>query len=151
MAVTEEQRLKEKLRAIEALFAGTRHDGERDAAARARERIIARIADVKATSMVEWRFSLDAYTQHLLIALARRYGLKPYRYRRQRWTTLLLRAPESFLREVFLPEYDRMVEVLHEHLIDLTKRVAAEALDSDQSEPKEEDGDQLMLEPGARK
>jgi len=114
--MTEVEKLQAKLRAVEPLFAGTTHAGERDAAARARERIVARIAEMKTARTVEWRFSLDRYTRHLLIALARRYGLEPYRYRRQRWTTLLLRAPESFLKEVFLPEYDRMVEVLHERL-----------------------------------
>lgn len=101
--MTEVEKLQAKLRAVEALFAGTTHAGERDAAARARERIVARIAEMKTAPTVEWRCSLDPYTRHLLIALARRYGLEPYRYRRQRWTTLLLRAPESFLKEVFLP------------------------------------------------
>lgn len=142
--MTEVEKLQAKLRAIEALFAGTTHAGERDAAGRARERIVARIAEMKTTDMVEWRFSLDSYTRHLLIALARRYGLEPYRYRRQRWTTLLIRAPESFLKEVFLPEYDRMVDVLHEHLIDLTKRVVAEALNGDQSEPGEREEPQTL-------
>lgn len=40
-----------------------------------------------------------------------------------------------------------MVEVLHEHLIDLTKRVVAEALNADQSEPGEKEEPQ-MLEAG---
>lgn len=60
--MTEEDRLKEKLRAIEARFAGTNSAGEREAAARARERIMARISEVQAATLVEWRFSLDAYT-----------------------------------------------------------------------------------------
>jgi hypothetical protein len=137
--MTEEQKLKAKLRAIEALFAGTTSEGERDAAARARDRILDRIREVKSTTLVEWRFSLDSYTRHLLIALARRYELQPYRYAGQRRSTLVLRAPESFLRDVFLPEYDRMVDVLHEHLLDLTKRVVAEALNDDQSEPGEKE------------
>jgi hypothetical protein len=38
----------------------------------------------------------------LLVALARRYGLKPYRYRRQRYSTLIVKAPERFLKETFL-------------------------------------------------
>src|SRR5262249_29407347 len=48
--------------------------------------------------------------------------LKPYRYHRQRYSTLIIRAPERFLRETFLPEYDRMVEVLGNHLAELTQR-----------------------------
>jgi hypothetical protein len=34
--------------------------------------------------------------------------------------------------------YDRMVEVLHGHLMELTRRVVTEALHGDQSEPAEE-------------
>lgn len=137
--MSDEEKLQEKLRAVEALFAGTTFAGERDAAARARERIIARITEVQASAPVEWRFTLDAYRRHLLLALARRYGLKPYRYRRQRYSTLQIRAPEQFLLEVFLPEYDRMVEVLEEHLNALTQRVVAETLSADVSEPPEQD------------
>jgi hypothetical protein len=146
--MSEEEKLQAKLRAVEALFAGTTHEGERDAAGRARERIIARLTELKATRSVEWRFSLDSYTRHLLIALARRYGLQPYRYHGQRRSTLIIRAPESFLKEVFLPEYDRMVDVLHGHLMELTKRVVAEALHGDQSEPAEE-AEPRMIQAGA--
>lgn len=84
---------------------------------------------------IEWQFRTDTWSRRLLIALARRYGLKPYRYPRQRHTTIVLRAPETFLREVFLPEYDQMVETLRDHLSAVADRVIAEVIDGDQSEP----------------
>lgn len=74
-----------------------------------------------------------------MVALARRYGLKPYRYRRQRYSTLIVRAPERFLKETFLPEYDAMVKTLREHLTEVTERVVAAVLSSDRSEPTVED------------
>jgi hypothetical protein len=40
---------------------------------------------------VEFRFSLaDQWSRHLLVALLRRYGIKPYRYSRQRRTTVMV-------------------------------------------------------------
>jgi hypothetical protein len=136
--MSDEQRLKDKLRAVEALAAGTTSDGERDAAARARLRILERLEAVMSETPIEWQFTVDRYQRDLLIALARRYDLKPYRYRRQRYSTLVIRAPERFLKETFLPEYDRMVEVLGTHLSELTKRVVADVLNGDLSEPPEQ-------------
>jgi len=101
--MSDEERLKQKLRAIEALFAGATTAGERYAAERARERISSRLQELRGDAQVEWQFSLTPWSRRLLIALAKRYGLQPYRYRRQRRTTLVVRASERFLREGFLP------------------------------------------------
>ena len=131
----DEIRLKEKLRAIEALFAGATPPGERDAAARARERITARISELSPEAPVVWQFTTDPWSHRLLIALARRYGLKPFRYPRQRHSTVMLRGPEKFLRDVFIPEYRQMVTTLSDHLSVVAERIIAEVLGDDQSEP----------------
>ena len=126
-----EARLKEKLRAIEALFAGGATEGERDAAGRARDRIAERIAQLVAETPVEWQFtSLNVWERRLLVSLAKRYGLKAYRYKGQRRTTLIVKAPGPFLRDVFSPEFQRMGETLHEHLAEVAERVIAEVLES---------------------
>src|SRR4029077_2578618 len=92
--------------------------------------------------------SLNPWSYRLLIALARRYGLKPYRYRRQRHLTLVVKAPERFLRETFLPEYEEMVKTLNEHLTAVTERVVGEVLNADRSQPTiEEEPRQLFLGP----
>ena len=57
----------------------------------------------------------------------------------------MLRAPEPFLREVLLPEYERMALALHEHLIELTKRVVADAINADLSEPEEQADEEPRL------
>ena len=130
----DEERLKQKLRAIESLFAGATTAGERVAADRARDRIAARLTELRNDTEVEWQFSLTRWSRRLLVALARRYGLRPYRYKRQRHTTLVIRASERFLLETFLPEYDKMCETLYEHLDAVTERVLAEVLHGDQSD-----------------
>lgn len=144
----DEEGLKQKIRAIEALFAGATTDGERVAADRARQRIAARLAELMAERPIEWQFSLNPWSRKLLIALARRYGLQAYRYRRQRYSTLVVRAPERFLKETFLPEYNRMSDTLYEHLTEVAERVIAEVLDSDGSDVEVDDGEpqQLILE-----
>jgi hypothetical protein len=133
--VNDEERLREKLRAIEALFAGATTPGERVAAENARHRIRARIDSLRAETSAEFRFTVDRWSRSLLLTLAQRYGLKPYRYRGQRHTTVMLRAPEQFIREVFEPEYREMFELLHAHLAAVTDRVVAEALEGTAREP----------------
>ena len=138
-AVSDEKRLKEKPQAIEALFAGATTPGERDAAGAARQRIIQRIAQLVAETPIESQFtSLNTWGLRLLLALTKRYGLKPYRYKRQRRTTLVVRASEPFLRDVFIPEFERMTEVLFEHLDEVAKRVIAEVLETEPPPPPEE-------------
>src|SRR5437868_3871295 len=73
--------LLEKLRKIEALHAGTKIDGEREAARRAAERIAARLAELRNRAREEvMQYSLpDPWKRKLFLALCRRYGLTPYR------------------------------------------------------------------------
>ena len=84
-----EQTLRDKLEKLEALFARPGTDGERVAAGLAIERIKARLEEIKKYDPeVEYKFGLrDVWSHMLFLALCRRYGLKPYRYTRQRRTT----------------------------------------------------------------
>ncbi len=73
--------------------------GEREAAA-AIERVKKAIdLTAKVEKPVEYRFNLpDDWKRRLFSALSRRYGLEPYRYRRQRYTTVMLKVPKIFRR-----------------------------------------------------
>ena len=77
-----ESQLREKLRKIEALFAGAGTAGERLAAEAALERVRARLGELsRQDPSIEMQFSMpDQWSRHLFLALCRRYGLKPYRY-----------------------------------------------------------------------
>src|SRR6187399_328958 len=99
--------LLEKLRKIEALHAGTKVDGEREAARRAAERIRARLAELQSRERdTLFRYSLpDPWKRKLFVALCRRYGLKPYRESGRRSTTIQVRAPRTFHDQTLFPEY----------------------------------------------
>jgi hypothetical protein len=136
-----EQKLREQLRKIEALFAGAATPGERDAAGAAAERLRARLAQsARAESAVELRFSVsDPWARQLFIALARRYGLRPYRYRRMQRQTLVLRGPRSFIETVLWPEFRELNQALSTYLAEVTERVIREAVHNETADAEELD------------
>ncbi|MBI4701683.1 MAG: hypothetical protein HY744_11085 [Deltaproteobacteria bacterium] len=135
----DEAKLLEKLRLIEALFAGATTEGERVAAAEARRRIQARLEAVEQLDPpVEYRFAMpDAWSRRVLLALLRRYELKPYRYRGQRRTTVMVKAPRRFVTETLWPEFEQLSETLRTYLDEVTSRVVAEVIHQDSSEAVE--------------
>ena len=74
--MTLEQELRQKLRKIEALFAGAATKGERLAAGAAAERIRDRLDQAAAEEEeIEMKFSIsDAWSRQLFVALCRRYA-----------------------------------------------------------------------------
>jgi hypothetical protein len=137
--MTTESQLREKLRKIEALFAGAGTAGERLAAEAARERVRARLAELERRDPpIEIQFSMpDQWSRRLFVALCRRYGLTPYRYRRQRHTTVVVRAPRGFVGEVLWPEFEELNEALRSYLNEVTLRVIREEVFADASEADE--------------
>jgi len=126
--VDDEALLREKLRKIEALFAGAATAGERAAANAAAER--ASLAAVSASeAAVEMRFTIhDAWSRRLFVALARRYGLAPYRHRRMQRQTLMIKAPRAFLEGVLWPEFQEANRALVAYLGEITERVIREEI-----------------------
>lgn len=129
----QEQDLIDKLRKIERLHAGATTPGEREAAADAMARIKKRLGEVeRLEKAIEYRFKLnDDWSKKLFIALLRRYGLKPYRYARQRRTTVMVRVPRSFVNETLWPQYLELSTTLRDYLEDITNRVIAEGVHGD--------------------
>jgi len=134
--MTTEQELKEKLRKIEALFAGASTSGERQAAMAARDRIREKLKAQEAQeSAIEMKFSLaDAWHVRLFLALCRRYGLKPYRLHGQRRTTLMLEVVPSFVDDLLWPEYNQLADALREYLDEATARIIREEVFKDDAE-----------------
>ena len=101
----DEAKLIEKLRLIEALHAGTTFDGEKVAAERAKDRILKRLTLCeKEDPPIEYRFSMtDMWARKVFVALLRRYGIRPYRYRRQRHTTVTSMVSRRFVDETLWP------------------------------------------------
>lgn len=135
----DEQQLLARLKLIEALHSGAGTPGERDAAAAARERIRARLRQLQSEERpVEYSFKVrDHWSYRLLVALLRRYEIRPYRYPRQRHTTVMARVPARFVNEVLWPEFTELNKVLRQYLSDVTERVIAEGLEPDASDIEE--------------
>jgi hypothetical protein len=131
--------LLETLRRIEALHARTDVPGEREAAAAALEVMRGRLARLgQQDPPVEHKFSLgDDWTRRLFMALLRRHGLQPYRYRGQRHTTVMAKVSKSFVQQTLWPEFLELSNVLRKYLAEVTERVIREAIYEDSSEAEE--------------
>ena len=146
MMVMDEAKLIEKLRLIETLFSGGKTEGEKDAADRARQRILKRLKAIEQSDPpIEFRFTMhDMWQKKVFIALLRRYGIKPYRYRGQRHTTVMAQVPKRFANDTLWPEFVEVSRILRNYLSDITDRIVAQVLCEDNSEPDvREDAAQL--------
>lgn len=130
------EQLLETFRRIETLHARTDVHGEKAAAAEAMLRIRRLLAEKQTTDPpIEFRFSMtDNWSRKLFVALLRRYGLTPYRYSGQRYTTVMVRVPKSFVDETLWPEFNQFSDVLRQHLDEITERVIASAIQGDTSD-----------------
>lgn len=140
--MTSEQQLREKLRKISALFEGATTIGERRAAIAAIERVKKALDSIQKTEQPqEFQFTLpDRWQRRLFAALCRRYGLEPYRYKRQRYTTLMVRVPKSFVERTLWPEYLELKAALDEYLNEATERIIREEVYGDAGEAAERAG-----------
>ena len=158
--ITEEQ-LREKLRKIQQLYEGSRTQGERDAAAAAMHRVKQALdamgpqqeygpragwwppgarprREPPAEPLIEMQFTFpDMWRRRLFSALCRRYGLQPFRYRGQRYTTVMVRAQKHFIDKTLWPEYTELAEALYEYIEEATERIIREEIFADATEPGE--------------
>lgn len=134
--MSDEQNLIDKLKRIEALFSGATTKGEKVAAANAIDRIQKKLKDFqKKDPPVEYKFTLsNEWSKRLFTALLRRYGLEPYRYHRQRHTTVMVKISASFVNETLWPEFVELNSTLTSYLESITNRVISECIHSDSSE-----------------
>ena len=140
------QRLIERLKRIETLFADAAATaGERTAAGEARERIRQRLAAfAQVDPPVEYSFALRNPLSHkLFVALLRRYDIRPYRYARQRYTTVMARVSAGFVRETLWPEFVELDHTLQSYLNEETNRIIVESLNKDTSDVEVRSGQAL--------
>jgi hypothetical protein len=135
-----ESELRDKLRKIQALFAGAGTEGERSAAGAALERVRARLAELtRRDPPAETQFSMpDQWSRHLFLALCRRHGLQPYRRHRQRRNTVMVRVPQGFIDEVLWPEFTQLQQTLETYLQEVTLRIIREEVYPDAGDALEE-------------
>ena len=125
-----EDQLRERLTKVEALFFGATTAGERAAASAAAERLKAKLDEVgRVDPPVELKFTVpDTWSARLFIALCRRYGFDPFRYSRQRHTTIMVRAPRRLFEGLVWREFIELHADLAAYLDETTKRLIRETI-----------------------
>lgn len=134
-----EEEIRLKIRKIEALFGGSEFIGERDAAEAALKRIKETLANtIKTTPALEYTFTFDNHwSTKLFIALCRRYELCPFRYARQRHTTVMVRVPKNFVEKVLWPEHEALNNVLLDYINQMTEKIITEEIHGDTADAQE--------------
>ena len=133
-AMVDDEELRAKLAKVEALFRRAGSPGERTAAAAAMERLHGRLAGPGGSREpeVELQFSLpDAWSVSLFVAVCRKHGVRPYRYRRQRRTSVVVSAREREFNRVVWPEYSRLQTELESYFEDVTDHLISRVMGSD--------------------
>lgn len=116
---------------VEELFRRAGSAGERAAAGAAMERLRGRLGG-ELVEEAEVRLSLpDVWSVRLFVAVCRKHGVRPFRYRRQRRTTVMVRVGQGLLERVLWPEFERLHRELESYFEDVTDHLIEDALGSD--------------------
>ena len=84
---------------------------------------------------IEMQFSMsDFHRKKLFIALARKHGLRPFRYPRQKHTTVMLKGKRSFFDTVLWPQFSALSGDLDFLLQQITNEVIRSVLHEDTSD-----------------
>ncbi len=112
--------LGEQFRHIEMKYAGL--GAEAGAGDRAKTQIIARQKELASTADLEFRVPAKSEWEAAIFhALLTRYGLKAYRYRNQRKSTILVRVSQRFMDEYLWPIFTDVCRELFARFNLLTK------------------------------
>jgi hypothetical protein len=113
--------IADKIRKIEALIAGAKSDGERQAAEFAKQRLQGKII----AQPMEYTVRLHSrWEKKLFVAICSKYGLQTYRYMRQKYTTAMVRVAKPFMDLVLWPEYNKYANILHK----LTEEISTDLI-----------------------
>jgi len=130
------QDIRDRLAKLEALFARGATEGERAAAGAALERIQARLdlGGGKATAEpeIEMQYSLpDVWAVKLFVALCRKHEIKPYRYPRQRRTTVMVRVRKTEFEHTIAAEFQSLHRELTGYFSEMVEHLIANVMQSD--------------------
>jgi hypothetical protein len=81
----------------------------------------------------------DNWSRQLFIALCRRYGINPFRYRRMHRQTVIVKAPGSFVEQVLWPEFRELSGALTAYLAEITEKLIREEVHGETAEAEERD------------
>jgi len=127
--------IRERLEKLEALFARGATAGERAAAGAALERLQSRL-DLSEQAAdepeIELQYSLpDVWAVRLFVALCRKHGVKPYRYPRQRRTTVMVRVRKTSFERTIAAEFQTMHRELTSYFGEMVDHLIANVMKAD--------------------
>ncbi|NRB18292.1 MAG: hypothetical protein HRU33_12145 [Rhodobacteraceae bacterium] len=125
------QDIRERLTKLEALFARGATAGERAAAGAALERMQARL-EKEGEAETEVKYSLpDIWSVRLFVAICRKHDVKPFRYRRQRRTTVMVRIRKSEFERTVAAEFHTLHQELTTYFAEMVDHLISDVMKSD--------------------
>lgn len=125
-ALTEKQcllmDLADKIRKIEALLARAASEGEQQAALLAKQRLLQKIPQCP----IEYTVTNDSYCKKkLFMAVCGKHNVGTYRYKRQKYTTTMVRVTKDFMNSILWPEFNRYAKIFDDLAHDITQDLIA--------------------------
>ncbi|SLN77990.1 hypothetical protein [Roseisalinus antarcticus] len=128
----QQEHIREKLEKLEALFARGATEGERVAAGAALDRLNSRLDTGAQEEKIEFQYSLpDVWAVKIFVALCRKHGVHPYRYPRQRRTTVMVNVQKSVFEQTVMAEFEMLHAELVAYFKDTVDHLIADAMKSD--------------------
>lgn len=121
-------KLIDRINKIEELILRASTEGERQAALSAKDRILEKYPEIEFEKEIK-EFTLytsDEWHKKLLLAICRKYELEPYRYQRQKYTTVMVKVNEIFLRNILWKEYLEYSKHLEELVTEITDNLISQ-------------------------
>jgi hypothetical protein len=130
--------LQEKLRRIETSYCRGRSETGPEIDENALEKMMTRVAHfTRIDPPIEIRFSLhEEWSRLLFLALARRYGFEPYRYKNQNIATVMIRIPRSFADGLLWSELQDMSHAIRSYQFQTTLDIIKNEIHPDLEEIK---------------
>lgn len=124
--------IREKLVKLEALFARGATAGERAAAGAARDRLQAKLAfaaEQEPETELQYTFP-DTWSVRIFVALCRKHGTRPFRYPRQRRTTVMVRVRQVEFEARVWKEFQTLHRELSRYFDETVEHLIADSMKS---------------------
>ncbi len=106
------------------LIEGAKTNGERTAAILAKDRVNKKLIEKQGVELEEYAlYTRGNWHKKLLLAICRKHGVSPYRYKRQKYTTVMVRINEHFLNNVLWKEYLEYSDHLEKLVEEITNSI----------------------------
>jgi len=126
---------QDKIKKIEALIASSKSEGEKQAAALAKSRLLERHHIQVSTKPVEYTVPLgNHWKKKLFVALCNKHQIRTYRYKRQKYTTTMLRACPVLVNNILWPEFNKYSAMLEELVEDIVNNLISQIHDVKEEE-----------------